>query len=109
MHGKPVRQNCRAAKLKQWKRLDQTNLKIGVEKTAIHPHRRCFQGEVAKDILADQLRDGGAAIDEAAGYGDAFVVVVFQSPLCASDRVGQARRASRAAITRGRADGASGP
>src|SRR4029077_755369 len=78
MHGKAVGQNRRAAKLEQWKGLDQAGVKIGVEDTAIRAYGLRLQGQVAEDILSEQLRDGGAAIDEAAGDGDAVVVVVFQ-------------------------------
>src|SRR5262245_40853842 len=105
MHGQAVRQDGRATKLRQWECLDQTGLKVGVKESAIRAHRRCSQGEVSEDILANEFRDRITAIDETAGDGDAIVVVVFQRRQRPDDRIDEAGWNARTATAWGRTDG----
>src|SRR6185369_6840235 len=85
-----------------------TGLEVCVEKAAVRSDGRGFQGQVAKNVFPVQLRDSGAAIDKAAGDGDAFVVVIFQRAHGAGDGINHPGGNARAAISWWRSDGAGG-
>src|SRR5205085_1375920 len=99
VHGQTVRQNGRATKLRQRKRVDGACLKVSVKETAIRPHRRSSQGQVTENIFAVQFRNRRAAIDEATSDGNAVVMIIFQSARRSAERINEAIRNSRTAVS----------
>src|SRR5262249_31284861 len=95
------------AKLGQRKHVHLAGLKIGIEDTAVNSHGSWNQGQVAEDILAIELWQSDAAINETASDGDTVIVVIFQYPHRAGNRINQPRGNSRAEISRRRTDSAS--
>ena len=67
--------------------VDRALLEVGVEEAAVDARRSVPQRQVAEDVLAEQFGDGGAAVDEAAGDGDAVAVVVLEGAQRPGDRV----------------------
>ena len=84
VHGHLVRQLV-ARKLRNLEFENLPGPEVRVEQPAVDPPdaRLIANRQVAEHILADQFRNTGAAIDEAAGDRDAVAVVVLRAcPTC---------------------------
>ena len=91
MHRQTVWKEGRA-ELGEEKLVDDSGIQVGVEEPAVHTRRGVSQGKVAKYVLAVEIGDIVAAIDEAAGDRDAVAVIVFEGTQRAGDRVDQPQR-----------------
>src|SRR3954463_9694882 len=88
--------NLVVGELRQQELIDRALLQIGIEQSPIDARWIGSQGQIAKNVLPNQLRNGRAAIDESAGDRDSIAMIIFKRSAGAGNRINQTRRTARA-------------